>query len=56
MNLPAVLAGGGLPGNRHIVVPAHTPMCNLLLAMMLQLGIPLDKFGDSTAPLGGLTA
>lgn len=56
MNLPALLAGGGLPGNRHILVPQHTPMCNLMLAMMHELGLPLEKFGDSTGPLGGLRA
>ena len=56
MNLPIVVAGGGLPGNRHIVVPKHTPMCNLMLAMIQRLGIPLEKFGDSTASLSELAA
>jgi len=51
MNLPVLVAGGGLPGNRHIEVPKHTPMCNLMLSMVHELGIPLDKLGDSTAPL-----
>jgi hypothetical protein len=51
MNLPVVVAGGGLPGNRHIEVPKHTPMCNLMLSMVHELGIPLDKIGDSTGPL-----
>jgi hypothetical protein len=51
MNLPVLLAGGGLPGNRHIEVPKHTPMCNLMLSMVHELGIPLDKIGDSTGPL-----
>jgi hypothetical protein len=55
MNLPVLVAGGGLPGNRHIVVPKHTPMCNLMLSMVHALGIPLDKLGDSTGPLA-LTA
>lgn len=56
MNLPIVVAGGGLPGNRHIVAPKHTPMCNLMLAMIQRLGIPLVKFGDSTASLSELAA
>jgi hypothetical protein len=56
MNLPVIVAGGGLPGNRHIVVPKHTPMCNLMLSMIHALGIPLDKIGDSTAPLQAFTA
>lgn len=51
MNLPVIVAGGGLAGNRHIAVPKHTPMCNLMLSMVHELGIPLDKLGDSTAPL-----
>lgn len=54
MNLPTLVAGGGLPGNRHMVVPKHTPMCNLMLSMIHALGIPLDKLGDSTGPLPGL--
>lgn len=55
MNLPVLVAGGGVPGNRHVVVPKHTPMCNLMLAMIHALDIPLDKLGDSTGPLA-LTA
>ena len=56
MNLPVIVAGASLPGNRHIVVPKHTPMCNLMLSMIQSLGIPLDKIGDSTGPLQALTA
>ncbi|WP_366919585.1 DUF1552 domain-containing protein [Hydrocarboniphaga sp.] len=56
MNLPIIVAGGGLSGNRHIVVPKHTPMCNLMLTMLHRLDIPLDKFGDSTSTLDALTA
>ena len=56
MNLPAIVAGASLPGNRHIVVPKNTPMCNLMLSMIHVLGIPLDKMGDSTEPLQALTA
>jgi hypothetical protein len=49
--LPLVLLGGAsgqLQGNRHIVMPAHTPMSNLLLSMLDKLGIHRDTFGDST--------
>ena len=56
MNLPAIVAGGGLPGNRHIVVPKHTPMCNLMVSMMQHLGLSVDKFGDSTGPLTEIAA
>ncbi|MES2604865.1 MAG: DUF1552 domain-containing protein, partial [Pseudomonadota bacterium] len=55
MNLPIIIAGGGVTGNRHIVMPKDTPMCNLMLAMINTLGVPLDKFGDSTAALDALT-
>jgi hypothetical protein len=56
MNLPVIVAGASLPANRHIVVPKHTPMCNLMLSMIHSLGIPLDKIGDSTEPLQALAA
>ncbi len=56
MNLPIIVAGGGLPGNRHLVVPKHTPMCNLMLTMLHQLDIPLETFGDSTGTLDALAA
>jgi hypothetical protein len=56
MNLPAIVAGGSVQGNRHLVVPKHTPMCNLMLAMIHALGISLDKIGDSTEPLQALRA
>src|SRR5215467_12978116 len=38
-------------GNPHIVTPAHTPMSNLLLAMLDKLGVHRDSFGDSTGKL-----
>jgi hypothetical protein len=52
--LPLVLvgrAGGTLEGNRHIVMPPHTPMSNLLLGMLDKLGVRKDSFGDSTGML-----
>ena len=30
-------------------------MSNLLLAMLQQAGVPVDRFGDSTEPLPGLS-
>jgi hypothetical protein len=56
MNLPIILAGGGLQGNRHIAAKKHTPMCNLLLSVLQQMGIPAESFGDSSGPLTGLIA
>jgi hypothetical protein len=52
--LPALLAGGGagqLKGGRHLRYPDHTPMSNLLLAMLDKSGVPVDQFGDSTGKL-----
>ncbi len=31
--------------------PAHTPMSNLMLALLDKLGVHQDSFGDSTAKL-----
>ena len=56
MDLPILLAGGGLPGNRHIAAEKHTPMCNLLLSVLQNMGVPIEQFGDSNGPLAGLTA
>jgi len=56
MDLPIILAGGGLEGNRHIAAKKHTPMCNLLLSVLQQMNVPVDSFGDSTGPLDGLIA
>src|ERR1051325_5390169 len=52
--LPIILAGGAsgaLKGGRHIRHPKDTTMSNLLLAMLDKLGIPTEKFGDSTGML-----
>jgi Protein of unknown function (DUF1552) len=52
--LPVVLAGraaGALQGNRHLVQPPHTPMSNLLLALLNKLGCQEERFGDSTESL-----
>ena len=52
--LPVVVAGGAsgkLQGDRHIVTPPHTPMSNLLLAILDKLGVEQSSFGDSTGKL-----
>ena len=52
--LPVVLVGGGsgrLKGNRHLRHAPHTPMSNLLLAILHKMGAPVEKIGDSTEPL-----
>ena len=52
--LPILVAGGAsgqLKGGRHIVMPAHTPMSNLMLALLDKMGVHQDRFGDSNAKL-----
>jgi hypothetical protein len=52
--LPVVLAGGAsgqLQGGRHLRHAPHTPMSNLLLAMLHKMGARVDSIGDSKAPL-----
>jgi hypothetical protein len=55
-NLPTILAGGLVKGNRHLKVPDDTPMTNLLLSMMDRLGVRQERLGDSTGRLAGITA
>ena len=52
--LPIVVAGGAsgaLKGGRHLVFAKDTHMSNLLVALLDKLGVPEDKFGDSTGRL-----
>jgi len=52
--LPVLLAGGAsgqILGGRHLRYSKHTQMSNLLLSMLDKLGVPMDKFGDSTGKL-----
>ena len=44
-------AAGRMKGNRHIKCEDHTPMTNLLLALLDKGGVPLEKLGDSTGEL-----
>jgi hypothetical protein len=53
-NLPVLLVGGAsgqLKGGRHVRYPAETPTTNLYLTLLDMLGMPLEKFGDSTGRL-----
>ena len=52
--LPVLLAGGAsgrLQGGRHLQFKPHTPMSNLLLAMLHKMGARVDAIGDSKEPL-----
>jgi Protein of unknown function (DUF1552) len=52
--LPNLVLGGGagtLEGHRHLKFPDHTPMSNLLLALLDKAGVHQDTLGDSTGAL-----
>jgi len=52
--LPLFLAGhanGRLKGGVHIAAPEDSPMANVWLAALQMLGVEIDRFGDSSAPL-----
>ena len=58
-DLPIVLAGGGsgqIKGGRHVRYPKGTPLMNLWVTLLHKLGIPLEKFGDSTGEVDRLSA
>lgn len=53
-DLPTLLigrAGGTLNPGRRIVYRKETPMCNLHLALMDQIGVPVEHFGDASGEL-----
>jgi hypothetical protein len=57
-NLPCVVAGrgrGALHPGRHVRYADETPMANLFLSMLDGMGVPIDRWGDSTGRLGGLS-
>ena len=56
LNLPLMLVGGPVKGNRYIAAAKGTSMCNLLVSMFHMLDIPMEQFGDSTGTFDGLTA
>lgn len=56
-NLPVVVAGngGGRLNPGQYLQSQPTPMCNLYLSMLDQMGVPaLERFGDSTGRLSGV--
>lgn len=57
-NMPLVLAGGGFKLGEHRVMPAEqghrVKACNLLLSMLQNFGLEVDRFGTSTSTLAGL--
>jgi hypothetical protein len=51
-DLPVILGGGLIKGNRHIDAK-NVPMTNLMLTMMDMLGVREEKLGDSSGRLTG---
>jgi len=47
--LPMLAFGGGMPGNRHLVLPEKTEIGNLWLGLAHRYGEPLERFGKSTS-------
>jgi hypothetical protein len=53
-NLPILVAGGaasGMKGGRHVQYKTPMPLANLHLTLLDQVGVQLDKFGDSTGKI-----
>jgi hypothetical protein len=56
--LPTLVLGGGagtIKGGRHLVYPEHTPLTNLQLTLLGNLGVPTERLGDSTGQLKELS-
>jgi uncharacterized coiled-coil protein SlyX len=57
-NCPTILTGGGagIRLGQNIVLPKDTPLCNVWLTLLRGLGVPVERHGDSTGPVGSLLA
>jgi hypothetical protein len=56
-DLPIAVVGGkaaGIKGGRYMRYAQGTPLANLHLTILDKLGVPLEKFGDSTGKLTNL--
>ena len=42
---------GRVKGGQHINFAQRTPLANVLLTMLQQTGVPIDKLGDSTGAI-----
>jgi hypothetical protein len=57
-NLPLVVAGRGggrLATGRHLIYDKNSPMANLHVGLLNRMGVPTEKFADSTGELKGLS-
>jgi Protein of unknown function (DUF1552) len=58
MDLPTLLVGGGagtLKGGQHLRYENDTALSNLYVSVLDKLGVPVDKFGESTGKLAYLS-
>jgi hypothetical protein len=46
--LPLLVAGGGIPGNRHLQHRDGTPVGNLLVSLAEKFDVDVDRFGETT--------
>jgi hypothetical protein len=55
-NLPVILAGGGLKHGQHHAFKHdnNTPLCNLFVTLLQQVGVAVDKFSSSTGTMNAL--
>jgi hypothetical protein len=47
LDIPTLLAGGAIKGNRHLKAKSETPFANLLLTVAQKFGVETQKFGLS---------
>ena len=50
-NLPIMLAGGGFKHGQYIAQNEGTPLCNLFVTMLNNMGLETNSFGQSTGEL-----
>jgi len=55
-NLPVILAGGGFRHGQHLAFNSqnNTPLCNVFVSMLQNMGVETDRFASSTGALPGL--
>ena len=56
--IPNIVVGGGNGkmklGGQHLVLPERTPIANLHMTVLEKVGVPREKFGDSTGVIAGV--
>jgi hypothetical protein len=55
-NLPVLVAGGGFKHGQHLAFDPKNPppLCNLYVSLLQGLGLPIDRFSNSTGTLTGV--